>query len=200
MHPNPAFRVEDRALLEGLIEQVGFGMVFAATPDGPRVAHVPLLTTGDGAVQFHLARGNALTAHLDGATALAVINGPDAYVSARWYQDTERVPTWNYVALELEGRVRRMDRDGLLGLVAALSDHHEARLQYGEPWTMDKLPIARRDAMLGAIVGFEMEVLAWRPTFKLSQNAPAHERERVIAGLEAEGALAMAELMRRLAS
>lgn len=199
MHPNPAFRLDDRALLEDLIEQIGFGMIFATTPDGPRVAHAPLLSTGDGAVQFHLARGNALTSHLDGMTALAVINGPDAYVSARWYEDTENVPTWNYVALELEGRVRRMDRDGLLGLVTALSDHHEARVVHGKPWTMDKLPADKRDRMLGAIVGFELEIQAWRPTLKLSQNAPAHERERVIAGLEAEGALAVAELMRRLA-
>ena len=33
MHPNPAFRIEDRALLESLIEELGFGMVFAQTPD-----------------------------------------------------------------------------------------------------------------------------------------------------------------------
>src|SRR5690606_6882275 len=107
MHPNPAFRTEDRALLEALIAQVGFGMVFAATPDGPRVAHTPLVSTGDGAVQFHLARANALTRHLPGANALAVVNGPDAYVSPRWYEAPGQVPTWNYVALELEGPVRR---------------------------------------------------------------------------------------------
>jgi transcriptional regulator len=52
--------------------------------------------------------------------------------------------------------------------------------------------------MMGAIVGFEMEVLAWRPTFKLSQNKPADERTRVAAGLEAEGSPAIAELMRKL--
>ena len=50
MHPNSAFRHDDRALLESLLDEIGFGMVFAPTPDGPRVAHVPLLWTGDGAV------------------------------------------------------------------------------------------------------------------------------------------------------
>ena len=45
MHPNPAFRSEDRALFETLIDEIGFGMVFASTPDGPRVAHTPLLST-----------------------------------------------------------------------------------------------------------------------------------------------------------
>ena len=58
MHPNPLFRSEDRALLEALIDEIGFGMVFMTTPDGPRVAHTPLLSTEDGAVQFHLSRGN----------------------------------------------------------------------------------------------------------------------------------------------
>ena len=70
MHPDNAFRHDDRALLEALIDQIGFGMVFATTPDGPRVAHVALLQTGDGAVQFHLSRGNALAKYLDGMTVL----------------------------------------------------------------------------------------------------------------------------------
>ena len=199
MHPAPAFRKPDRALLETMIEEIGFGMVFAQTPDGPRVAHVPLLYTADRAVQFHLARGNALTKHLHGMTVLAVINGPDGYVSPRWYADPEQVPTWNYAALELEGRVRRLDGDGLLGQITALSDKHEARIAAGEPWTMDKLPAAKSRALQSAIVGFELEVIAWRETLKLSQNKPAAERERVAAWLESEGAAGIAALMRNLA-
>jgi transcriptional regulator len=201
MHPNQSFRHDDPALLETLVAEIGFGMVFAATPDGPRVAHVPLLSTGDGAVQFHLARGNALTRHLDGATALVVLNGPHGYVSPRWYPDggADQVPTWNYLALELEGRVRRMDGDGLLGLVTALSDTHEARVTSGGPaWTMDKLDASRRHGLLAGIVGFELEVAAWRETFKLSQNKRADERAALAAGLEREGAAAIAHLMRGL--
>ena len=199
MHPASAFRNPDRALLETMVEEIGFGMVFAQTPDGPRVAHVPLLWTEDGALQFHLARGNALTKHLNGMTVLAVINGPDGYVSPRWYADPEQVPTWNYVAVELEGRVRRMDAEGLLGQITALSNKHEARIAAGQPWTMDKLPEAKSRALQAGIVGFELEVIAWRETIKLSQNKPADERERVAAGLEGEGAVGIAALMRNLA-
>lgn len=198
MHPNPAFRHDQRTVHEALIEQVGFAMIFAQAPDGPRVAHTPLVSTGDGAVQFHLSRSNALTRHLDGMIALAVVNGPDAYVSPRWYADDEQVPTWNYVALELEGRVRRMDADGLLGFLEALSAREEARLP-GDPWTMDKVPQAKLDKLRAGIVGFEMEVLAWRPTFKLSQNKPEADREGVIAALEAQGSPAIAGLMRNFA-
>lgn len=198
MHPNPAFRNADRALHEALVEEIGFGMVFATTPDGPRVAHTPLLSTGDGAVQFHLARGNALTRHLDGGTALVLVNGPDGYVSPRWYADAAQVPTWNYVALELEGRVRRMEREGLRALLEGLSVRQEGRIVEGQPWTMDKLPEVALSRMMDAITGFEMEVQAWRPTFKLSQNKPADERARVAAGLAAQGSPAIAALMRRL--
>lgn len=199
MHPDSAFRHDDRALHEALIAEIGIGMVFATAPDGPRVAHTPLLSTGTGAVQFHLSRGNALTKHLDGMTALAVVNGPHGYVSPRWYADPAQVPTWNYVALELEGPVRRMDQAELRTMLERLSAREEATIADGVPWTMDKMPEARLHTMMAGIVGFEMDVLAWRPTFKLSQNKSADERARVVAGLDAAGAPGIAQLMRTLA-
>ncbi len=200
MHPNPAFRSDDRALLEALITEIAFGMVFAATPDGPRVAHVPLVWTGDGAVQFHLANGNALTRHLPGSTALVVVNGPDGYVSPRWYGDVTQVPTWNYVALELEGTVTRIDEAALRAQLDTIGATHEARvITGGEPWTLAKTPADKAGAMLRQITGFELAVQAWRPTLKLSQNKSAEDRERVALGLEMQGNAALASLMRTLA-
>lgn len=198
MHPNPLFRSEDRSLLEALIDEIGFGTVFMTTPDGPRVAHTPLVSTGDGAVHFHLARGNALTRWLDGATALVTINGPDAYVSPRWYTDRATVPTWNYIALELEGRVRRMDADGLEALLHALIERHEARIE-GERWRAEETPPDVWNKLFGGIVGFEIEVQAWRPTIKLSQNKSAEDRLTIARGLEGSGAPALAQLIRTLA-
>ena len=202
MHPNPAYRpqgadADARALCETLIDQIGFGMVFAATPDGPRVAHTPLFSTGDGAVQFHVSRGHALARHLDGATALALVNGPDGYISPRWYESVGQVPTWNYVALEMEGRVRRMDADGLVGLLEGLSARAEAHLP-APAWTMDKLTPERRAGLLAGCVGFEMEISAWRPTLKLSQDKGEADRAGVIAGLESAGASGVAAVMRSL--
>ncbi len=197
MHPNPLYRTDDRALCESLIAEIGFGMVFAQTPDGPRVAHTPLLTTGDGAVQFHLARGNALTRHLDGSTALIVVNGPDAYVSPRWYAGRDTVPTWDYVALELEGRVRRMADEGLEAFLHAAIAKHEERLE-GEPWRAEESSARVWSGLFRGITGFEMEVLAWRPTLKLSQNKTAEDRVRIAEGLDAAGHAALAHLVREL--
>lgn len=197
MHPNPLFRTDDRALMESLIDEIGFGMVFAQTPEGPRVAHTPLLSTGDGAVQFHLARGNALTRHLDGATALVVVNGPDAYVSPRWYANRDTVPTWDYVALELEGRVRRMADEGLEAFLHAAILKHEGRLG-GEPWLAEESSEATWSGLFRGIAGFELEVQAWRPTLKLSQKKTPVERAGIAEGLEAAGHAALAHLIRSL--
>jgi transcriptional regulator len=200
MHPNPLFRSDDRALLESLISEIGFGMVFAQTPDGPCVAHVPIVTTGNAAVRFHLANGNALTKHLAGMDALVVINGPDAYVSPRWYSDIGQVPTWNYLALELEGRVRRIDSEGLEGLLEDIAAREEGRIAEGEPYRSEHVDPALWSKLVRAITGFEMEVRAWRPTLKLSQNKPAEERGRIADALEAHGSAALAALMRDLAT
>ena len=198
MHPNALFRNDDRALHEALIEEVGFGMIFAQTTDGPRVAHTPIVSTGDGAVQFHLARGNALTRYLAGQEALVVIDGPDAYVSPRWYADPNTVPTWDYIAIELQGPVRTMAEEGLLAMLDAIAEQHKARIP-GEPWKRANVDPAKIRSLLPGIVGFEMEVRAWRPTFKLSQNKAAEDRAVIADALEAQGSPALAALILTLA-
>ena len=206
MHPDPAFRwpksandhhdADERAALEAMIAEIGFGMVFAGTPDGPRVAHVPLFSTGDGALQFHLSCGNALTGHIAKTKALCVINGPDAYISPDWYGLDDQVPTWNYLTLELEGPVRKMEREGLISLLDDLSARNEAKLAPKKPWHRDKMDPAKFDKMVDAIVGFEMEILAWRPTAKLGQNKAPAAIERAASELDAVGRRAIAHMMR----
>lgn len=199
MHPNSAFCPKQDDLAEWLVREIGFAAIFAGTPDGPRVAHAPVVLSDDGTtLQFHLARGNALTRHLDGATALTVVRGPDAYVSASWYADADQVPTWNYVAIEMEGVATKLDDAALVAQLDTLSTLHEARVGANPPWTRAKMNPALFGKMTGAIIGFEMRITAWRPTIKLSQNKSADERERVIAGVEATGHGALAQLMRHL--
>lgn len=199
MHPNNAFRPKQDDLAELFVREIGFAAIFAGTPDGPRVAHTPVVLSEDGrALQFHLARGNALTRHLGGTTALAVVQGPDAYVSASWYAEADQVPTWNYVAIEMEGVARRLDDDALVALLDALSAQHEARVGANPPWTRAKMNPVLFSKMTGAIAGFEMPITAWRPTIKLSQNKSADERDRIIAGMGATGHGALAQLMRHL--
>lgn len=195
MHPNPLFRSEDKAQYESLIENVGFGMVFLTTPDGPRVAHTPVLSDGQGRLRFHLANGNALTRHLDGADALLTVNGPDGYISPRWYDDRNTVPTWDYVALEMDGPVRKLDVNELDAFLYALIEKHEGRLG-GEQWSSSETDPAVWNRLLDFIAGFEMTVENWRPTFKLSQKKSAAERLAIAAGLDAAGKTDLSRMMR----
>jgi transcriptional regulator len=198
MHPNPAFRWTDDDAVRDFIRAVSFAAIFAATPDGPRVAHAPLVWTGPNQLGFHLARGNALTRHIDGTVVLAVVSGPDAYISPDWYDDVDHVPTWNYRAVEIEGRCRRLDDDALVALLDALSDEHEARLAPKPLWKRDKLPEGRFEARLRAIAGFEIDVGAMRATAKLGQKESDGDRHRVADALDAAGHRAVAALMRGL--
>lgn len=199
MHPNQAFRWEDRAGMRDLVAGVGFGSLFANTPDGPRVAHVPAVWDGEDRLILHLARGNALTRHLDGATALFSVIGPDGYVSPDWYGlDHNQVPTWNYLAVELEGTVEMLDEAGLTAQIDALVAAHEARLAPKPAWTRDKMDAKAFAAMLRAITGFALTIQTWRGTVKLGQNKPEAARLAAAGGLVAAGRLAIAELMRQI--
>jgi transcriptional regulator len=200
MHPNAAFQSkiagdDEQALLAQWVRDIGFGMIFLTTPGGPRVAHAPFVYA-DGKLQFHLGRGNALTKHVAGSVLLAVVNGPDAYISPDYYAGANQVPTWNYVSIEMEGSARMLDDNGLTAQLDALSAIHEERLLPKKPWTRDKMDDGIFRKMLGAIVGFEMEITDWRHTFKLSQNKPAEERIRVADALDARGDTVVAGLIR----
>ncbi|MEP9401963.1 FMN-binding negative transcriptional regulator [Sphingomonas silueang] len=178
MHPDAAFRMDEGAA-RAFVAGEGFGVLFAQTPEGPRAAQLPVVVDADGSLRFHLARGNALTPYLAGATALFVAQGPHAYVSPRWYgAGPDEVPTWNYLSVEVEGVVRPLDRAGLRGQIDALAATYE-----DEPWAIDSIDPARAEAMLGAIAGFALVPTAWRGTAKLSQNKPVDVRERVTARL-----------------
>ena len=198
MHPHPDFRWEDRAELRGFAEQIGFGALFAATPDGPRVAHLPVVFLGETQLGFHIARGNGIVRHLDGQTALFVVQGPDAYISPDWYGLPDQVPTWNYLSVELEGTVRKMGRDALIAQVDLLSAAHEGGLAPKAPWTRDKMTPGYFERLLGGITGFTMDITGWRGTKKLGQNKHEAARAAVAEALDARGQRAMAHLMREM--
>jgi transcriptional regulator len=194
MHPNAAFRHDKDAL--AFVAATGFAHIFGATPDGPRVAHAPVLVTATGTLMFHLSNGNALAQHLDGLTALVSIGGPGHYVSPNWYQEpANNVPTWNYHAVEIEGPVRALDMVELEALLNLASATFEPRV--GEDWTMAKMQRPRAEAMMRAITGYELTPTVIRTTLKASQNRSDADAHRVIAALERLGEQAGAAAIRK---
>lgn len=196
MHPSPAFAWTDEAEMLAFVADVAWARIFTATPAGLRVGHVPVVVTAMGALRFHLAKANAMTPHLEGARALAVVEGPSAYLSGNWYApDLGAAPTWNYVAVELEGAVAALDRQATAANVEELARILEPRV--AEDWTPARLEPGRFQAMLSAIAGFELAVTATRGTRKLSQNKPVGEIARVLERLEANDGVATAMAMRQ---
>ncbi|MDX3908345.1 MAG: FMN-binding negative transcriptional regulator [Sphingobium sp.] len=195
MHPDKTFAWTDRTAMRGFVEQVGLGAIFAATPEGLRVAHAPVLFLSDDCVGFHLSRHSPLAAHLMDGDALFVAQGPHAYVSPDWYGMEDQVPTWNYVAVELEGHAKAMDRERLVALIDAISARHEARLAPKKEWTREKMRDGLFDRMLGGIIGCSFTIREWRGTMKIGQNKPEAARLSVAAALVAQGEHDMAALM-----
>ena len=198
MHPNAAFRWQDHDAMRAFAKDVGFGMLFLNTPDGPHVAHVPFVFLDENLIGFHMARNNAIAPYLDGAEALFVINGPDGYISPDYYGIADQVPTWNYIAIELVGPVRKMDEAELIAQSDALSLQQELKLAPKPVWTRAKMADGMFEKMQRGIHGFEMEVTTWRSTLKLGQNKAEAVRLAAADGAAAVGNVAIADAMRNL--
>ncbi len=193
MHPNPAFHWTDQEAMLAFVGEVSFATVCV---DGPAVVHAPLLVAAPDRLLFHVSRANRALERLEGARAIASVLGPDCYISPDWYESADQVPTWNYVAVEAEGPLRRLDQAELAGSLDGLSRAHEERLAPKRVWTRDKMAPGRFGAMLKGIAGFELKIDALRGTRKLGQHKSVADRRRVADALAALGRTQAAELMR----
>ena len=195
MHPNRKFHIADRDEMAAAVREIGFGTVVVQTDAGLRAVHVPVLLEGE-VLRFHVSKGNIAHAALqDGCNALFVATGAHAYVSPEDYGLDDRVPTWSYVAVELNGRVQPLADGELVQLLDEISDEREARLAPKQPWTRDKMSPGRFEGLLKAITGFEMAIGEWRGTRKIDQDKPAEVRARLAEALAGRGETALAELI-----
>ncbi|HEY0111961.1 MAG TPA: FMN-binding negative transcriptional regulator [Allosphingosinicella sp.] len=196
MHPNRKFHIAEREEMAAIVRRIGFGALVVQTEAGLRAVHTPALLQDDR-LRFHVSRGNLVHEALAaGREALFIVNGPDAYVSPEDYGLEDRVPTWSYVAVELNGPVRPLSGDALVRLLDDLSAEHEERLAPKVPWTRAKMSEGRFEGLLKAISGFEMEVRDWRGTAKMDQDKAPEVRTRLADALEERGATAMGRLVR----
>ncbi len=210
MYVPPAFAHDDPDGIAAFLAAHPLALVCVNGPEGPVAAHVPLVAVRDaqGAVVElvgHVARANPFWELADGAQALAVFRGADAYVSPSAYPSKavhhKVVPTWNYEAAELRGPLAveadpaRMDR--FVDLPTAMMEAARPR-----PWATSDAPAAYVGAMKRGIVGLSLAVTAVRAKRKLSQNKDADDFHGVLSDLAAStdpGARATATAMAELA-
>ena len=196
MHPNPAFRGTPEAEALAFALSRGFGTLTVNGAEVPLLAHVPFCAAGD-ALECHLVRSNPALRALPARAVLAV-TGPDGYVSPDWYGLADQVPTWNYVAVHVEGQAEPLPAAELRAHLDRLSAAFEARLDKA-PWTTAKMTPEVLERMMRAIVPVRLTVEAVRSTFKLGQNKQPEARlaaaERIGGGVGSELA-ALASMMR----
>lgn len=165
----------DRAACLAFARARGFGTVCAWNGEKPVAAAVPFCidyaADGTPLLAFHVARQNPLWKLGNGRTPwLMAVNGADAYVSSDWFASPDQVPTWLYQSVHLTGPAALMPDHEMAQHLDSLSAKFEATLAPKPPWTVAKLPAARREAMMKAIVGVTMRVDEVEGSFKLNQH------------------------------
>ncbi|MCP5026361.1 MAG: FMN-binding negative transcriptional regulator [Actinomycetia bacterium] len=188
------FDIDDPTELHRLMADIGSAHLVTTGPGGLDSTLLPVLIDPDrgplGSLVGHLARGNPQWREANGQSAMAILTGPQGYVSPGWYpskaENHKVVPTWNYVVVHAHGELVVHDDAEVVGsIVRRLTDHNEADLE--QPWSVDDAPPEFIESMVRGIVGIELRITRLEGKAKLSQNRPTSDAAGVVAGLEGRG-------------
>lgn len=189
MYIPKAFEMSDADARFRFMRANGFCSVISHIAGVMTASHVPVRTlvdeaTGQMHLDFHLARANPQSAALiTSPEVLVIFNGPHAYISPTNYDKTERVPTWNYVAVHVTGRaVLESDTSAKLAMLDDLMGTYEGVMR--EEWA--GMSAKYREGMLNGIVAFHVAVSAVDGKAKVSQNQTPADQARVADWLEAQ--------------
>ena len=164
-----------------ILSEAGAGFLLRSSPTGLRSVFVPFVVL-DGTLVTHVARGNDWWRDTDeGQEVLVAVNVASAYVSPRYYpsrlEDPRVVPTWNYVVVEVLGRLSvHQDPEWLAAQVRRQTERFEGDV---DPWRVDQAPADYIERQLQAIVGLTIAVTGITGKAKLSQNRPDQDRRAV---------------------
>jgi transcriptional regulator len=147
--------------------------------------HIPLeLETneeGNEILYGHISKENPQwNGFIDNDQVLAVFTGPHSYISSSWY-DHENVPTWNYIAVHVYGKIKIIEGEAVIESLKKLVDKYEQN---------SKNPVRIADLskktmmQTRGIVAFEIEITEIQATRKLSQNRDEKNHQNIISELE----------------
>ena len=200
MYSPPYNQVEDRGELLAFMRANNFPILVTGTGGSLMASHLPVLVSqkeNQFVLDMHMARNNSQWKEFFDDEVLVVFHGPHAYVSPRWYEDQERVPTWNYAAVHAYG-IPRVIEDKKLKAAS-----QRRLVEFMDPQWLprhDALSPKYLDMMLEGIVNFEIVVTRLETRWKLSQNRSRREMELIAGHLEKSGdslERALAELTRK---
>jgi transcriptional regulator len=151
----------------------------------------------NGTLIGHMAKANSQWREITDSDALAIFHGPHAYISPGWFKEQNVVPTWNYVAVHVTGKVNLVEEPSeLLDIIRRYVEVYEASMP--EPWQLNSAEPDFIESLLGAIVGFTIEIDSLEGKWKLNQNHSEERRQKVVNGLKTlpgEGSTKIAALI-----
>jgi transcriptional regulator len=193
-------RIEDRDTSLAFLRANPFAILISSVDGLPFATHVPFAVGERGGqilLRGHVAKANPHWKSFEQEQeSLVIFHGPHAYISPALYEIRESVPTWNYAAVHVYGRVTLVDEKQAREILEALMAEFDA--SYSAQWAA--LSEEYRSRMLRHIVAFEMLASRVETKFKLSQNRTRTEQANIVRTLTNSGDSAgagVAALMRQ---
>lgn len=193
MHIQPLFAMPDRTACHELMRRHPLATLFVSDVQGGQAHLLPLELIDEGplgVLRGHVSRRHSLCdASAHGLDVLLLFQGPNAYISPRWYVNGQRsgqvAPSWNFVAVQARGRLRWVDdRVWLSAHLGALT--HAQESQRALPWGLADAAPAFVDSMAEHLIGFEVALSDLEGKRFLSQQRTPADRHSLIAHLQAE--------------
>jgi transcriptional regulator len=180
-----SYKNENQEEIKKFLQENSFGILINQTDEKLCATHIPLEldTNKDGnEILFgHISKENPQwKGFTDNDQILAVFSGPHSYISSSWY-DHENVPTWNYIAIHVYGKIKIIEGDAVVESLKKLVDKYEQN---------SKNPVRVADLskktmmQTRGIVAFEIEITEIQATRKLSQNRDEKNYQNIISELE----------------
>ena len=197
MHPNPNFRKETQDRNIAFVRERAFGTLAINASEAPLLSHIPFLLMEDNkTIELHLVRSNPIVRALEEPQdAVISVMGGDSYVSPDWYLIDDQVPTWNYIAVHIHGKLSLLPQEEIHGVLNRVTASMENRLSPKKPWVSSKMDQDVYNKMLRQIVPVRMQVTDIQGTWKLSQNKSDEVRHLAANGVEENGIGSELELL-----
>lgn len=179
------YKNENQEEITQFLLEHSFGILVNRTNGKLWATHIPLelekTKEGKSILFGHISKENPQWESFESeANVLAIFSGPHSYVSSSWYEK-ENVPTWNYIAVHVYGKVKIIEGDAVIASLKKLTDKYEAHSE--NPVRIEDLSEKTMRQAFG-IVAFEIEIESIEAIKKMSQNRNEKDYHNIISELE----------------
>ena len=179
------YKNENQESITAFLRENSFGILINQTNGKLWATHIPLELginkDGKTILEGHISKENPQwKGFAENDQILAVFSGPHSYISPSWY-DHENVPTWNYIAVHVYGKIKIIEGDSVIESLKKLVDKYEQNSQ--NPVRIEDLSEKTMIQSRG-IVAFEIEIEEIQAQQKMSQNRDDKNYQNIISELE----------------